>query len=151
MVGGEMVMGKDLPIWVLPSAGVGRSGAPVRVGSNLKLQVLDQSLVWLKSVAWARQENWVMAPPAAARSVSTPTLRTAVDPEPYVSRLGSEVTRMVPGALVFHSSNRTPRTPPLRSDTGAYSVTLPSPMVMRVVQEVAGEVVRPEGLFGLWL
>src|SRR6185312_16714406 len=96
------------------------SGAPVRVGSKVKLQVADQSLDAPKSVAWTFQEKLVMAPPAAARSVATGTISTPVLPDEYVSRFGLEDASAVCAASeVFQSLKLTPRVPPSGSETGA--------------------------------
>ena len=66
--------------------------------------------------------------------------------------MGSEEATTVPVA-VWVSWKPTPRLPPSRSDTGAYSETVPSPTVLGglALQDVAGEVVSPVGWFGGWL
>lgn len=55
--GGATVTVTGSPMVLSPSAGPLTTGGPVRVGSNLKLQVSDQRPVLSKSVARTRQEN----------------------------------------------------------------------------------------------
>src|SRR5438477_7105551 len=128
------------------------SGCPGRVGSNANPHVVDQALgAAMKSVTCTRQENWVIAPFAAALSLAAGTTSTAVVPEKYV-RLASEDATTVPVA-VCTSWNVTPRLPLSRSDTGAYSVTAPSPTTVGgfAVHDVGGDVLRLRGVSGGWL
>src|SRR5690349_10530325 len=97
------------------AGGTDTVGAPVRVGSNANVHVGDQPLDCNVSVVCTCHENWVTAPPAAARSVPTGTTRAADCPAGEVSWFGS-VDAMTLWSAVRHSSYATPRLPPSRSD-----------------------------------
>ena len=66
---------------VIVVAGLATFGCPVRVGSKLNVQVVDQTGPAMKSVTCTFQLNWVMVVPATVLRVDSGTTSTAVCPD----------------------------------------------------------------------